>query len=54
VASAWNRDPLIPALIVGLGSLGLCVALAWFPVWIMAILCLLIAIFGANKITGKL
>lgn len=54
IASAWKRDPLIPALIVGLGSLGLCVALAWFPVWIMVILCLLIAIFGAEKITGKL
>lgn len=54
VASAWKRDPLIPALIVGLGSLGLCVALAWFPVWIMILICLIIAIFGSNKIVGKL
>jgi hypothetical protein len=40
-------------VIAGLGSLGFCTAMLWFPVWMMAIICLLIAVLWAEKFTSK-
>jgi len=40
----------LAVLIVGLGVLGICVALAWFPVWLLGVLCLLIALGFGGKV----
>ena len=39
-------------LIVGMGVLGVCVAITWFPVWIFIVICLLAALMFSDKITG--
>ena len=45
----WKKTAFAP-LIVGFGVMGFCVAIAWFPVWLMLLLCLLIASMYASKI----
>ena len=37
------------SLIVGLTVAGVCVALQWLPVWVFAIICLLIALLAGSK-----
>jgi hypothetical protein len=54
IAGYWGGAGavLYTVIIVGLASSGVCVALAWFPVWLYAIMCLLIAVMFATKFTG--
>ena len=52
--SLWAKakDITIPCLFVGIGTLCLCVAIGWFPVWILLLLSLLTAIMLAGKMRG--
>jgi len=43
---------ILAHVIVGVAVLSFCVALTWFPVWIFVIVCLMIALFFSDKITG--
>lgn len=43
---------LIPNMMVGLGVLGFCVAIGWFPVWLLLIIVLIIATMWSSKISG--
>ena len=42
----------VAALFVGMASLSLCVGLGWFPVWIMIVICLMIAFLFGKQIIG--
>ncbi len=44
-----KKDRTIVNLLVGLPILGVCIAIGWFPVWILLILCLLVAIMYGRK-----
>jgi len=39
-------------VIVGLGCIGVCVAIGWWPVWLFAVTCLIIALLMAGKVKG--
>ena len=41
----------IAAVIVGVGTLSVCIALTWLPVWLFVITLLLIALLFSKKIT---
>jgi len=43
---------ILAHVIVGVAVLSFCVALAWFPVWLFVITCLMIALLFSDKITG--
>jgi len=57
--------PLLPALVysrgrmpflslfVGVGALGFCVAMEWFPVWLYMIILLLVVLLFSNRILGR-
>lgn len=55
IAGYFGRSgSVFPAiLIVGLSIMGVCVALTWLPVWVFAIVALLIGLLFADKITKK-
>ena len=36
-------------LVIGIGSVGFCVAIGWFPVWLFVLICMLIALMYAFK-----
>ena len=52
LCAAYHRDVWLPSLLVGMGVLSFNVALGWYPVWIFALIVLLIAILYANKFKG--
>ena len=43
---------LASTIIVGMGALGFCVALAWFPIWVFTIICLALALLYGKQILG--
>lgn len=52
LCSGKNKNPVLPCLIIGLPLDGTCVALGWLPVWIMLIICMLVALMFASSMRG--
>jgi len=50
--SQFNKDVVIPALLVGFGALSFLVAMQWLPIWLFVLLCFLMALLFSDKITG--
>ena len=49
----FTKGRNVPAtIIVGMASLGACVALGWFPIWVFTIICLSLALMFGSKIVG--
>jgi len=45
-----SEHALIAVLLVGLGCLGFCVAMGWFPIWLWTLMCLALAFLYAKRI----
>lgn len=44
---------LYAPLIIGVATLGFCVAIGWFPVWLFVVLCMLVALMYGYKTSEK-
>lgn len=49
--SKFNKDVVIPDLLVGFLALSFCISMGWLPVWIFVIIVLIVAVFFARKLT---
>jgi len=47
-----GSTPGIVAVFVGVGTIAFCVAMTWYPVWLLVIMVLLIALFFARQIVS--
>jgi len=44
--------PSIVAVFIGVGTIAFCVAMTWYPVWLLIIMVLIIALFFAKQIVS--
>jgi len=47
--SKFSKDVTIPALLVGFGALGFCIAMGWLPYWFLLVLALVVALLFAGS-----
>jgi len=54
LCAKFERSVLFPSLLVGISTLGFCVAIGWLPIWLFIIIILLIALMYAQQISAVL